>query len=261
MVLAGVDLRVGHGEVLGLLGPNGAGKSTLLGVLAGLVRPDAGTATVLGEPTANRRSRARLGHLAERFDLPPTMTADEVLRLHQRMTRSAGGEAERRRRLVDVGLGDVAERRVGTMSKGMQQRLGLAQALLGDPRVVLLDEPTSAQDPLARDRLAGIVRALRDDGVAVVLSTHALTEVEDLCDRIAVLRAGRVTLDADVAAVRTPLGVEVTTGSGTRLLAGVGDDEVAEVVRDLVEAGEDVRGVRVRRRTLREAYLDAMTSP
>jgi ABC-2 type transport system ATP-binding protein len=146
--LAGVDLRVDEGELVGLLGPNGAGKSTLVKIACGLVRPTNGGAAVLGNPAGSAPARTALGYLAELFRFPGWMSADELLELHQRLTASAGGRAERRELLELVGLAEAADRRIEGMSKGMQQRLGLAQALVGSPRLLLLDEPTSALDPL-----------------------------------------------------------------------------------------------------------------
>src|SRR6185437_7583334 len=134
--LAGVDLEVGEGELVGLLGPNGAGKSTLTKIACGLVRPSGGTAMACGHPAGSVQARAATGYLAELFRFPGWATADELLALHQRLARSGGGAAERADLLALVGLGEATERPVEAMSKGMQQRLGIAQALIGDPRLV-----------------------------------------------------------------------------------------------------------------------------
>src|SRR4051794_7029117 len=159
--LAGVDLEVGEGELVGLLGPNGAGKSTLVKIACGLVRPSAGTATVRGARAGSADAQRSLGYLAELFRFPDWCTADELLALHQQLAGSDGGAAERRDLLARVGLAEVAAQRLGTMSKGMQQRLGLAQALIGDPRLLLLDEPTSALDPAGRRDVRGLLGGLR----------------------------------------------------------------------------------------------------
>src|SRR5687768_3065369 len=142
--LKGVSVEVGEGELVGLLGPNGAGKSTLVKIACGLVRPSAGAPA--GSPEAHRA----LGYLAELFRFPDWLTADELLGMHQRLAGVDGGSAERERLLEAVGLAEATARRVGAMSKGMQQRLGIAQAMVGNPRVLLLDEPTSALDPAGR---------------------------------------------------------------------------------------------------------------
>src|SRR5436190_8952837 len=167
--LKGVDLSVEEGELVGLLGPNGAGKSTLVKIAVGLVRPSRGRATVVGAPAGSRVARASLGYLAELFRFPGWYTADEVLELHQRLAGSTGGAAERRRLLELVALDDAAKRRVDGMSKGMQQRLGIAQALVGEPRLLLLDEPTSALDPVGRRIVRMLLEELRGRGTSVLL--------------------------------------------------------------------------------------------
>jgi ABC-2 type transport system ATP-binding protein len=159
--LADVDLEVGEGELVGLLGPNGAGKSTLVKIAVGLVRPSAGAAEVCGARAGSRRARASLGYLAELFRFPGWYSADELLELHQRLGGSRGGEGERRELLELVGLTEARDRKVDAMSKGMQQRLGIAQALVGRPRLLLLDEPTSALDPAGRRTVRGLLEELR----------------------------------------------------------------------------------------------------
>src|SRR5580704_2878474 len=190
--LKGIDLEVGEGELVGLLGPNGAGKSTLVKILVGLVRPTGGEAHVAGARAGSRAARASLGYLAELFRFPGWSTADEVLELHQRLAGSRGGAAERARLLELVALADAADRRVEGMSKGMQQRLGVAQALVGEPRVLLLDEPTSALDPVGRRTVRLLLEQLRENGVSVLLNSHLLSEVELVCDRVAILLAGQL---------------------------------------------------------------------
>src|SRR5215208_7327660 len=148
--LRGVAIEVAEGELVGLLGPNGAGKSTLTKIACGLVRPTTGTAEVCGAPAGSAPARRALGYLAELFRFPGWSSANEVLALHQRLAGSNGGASERAELLGLVGLADATDVRVDAMSKGMQQRLGIAQALVGDPKLVLLDEPTSALDPVGR---------------------------------------------------------------------------------------------------------------
>ncbi|TML56825.1 MAG: ABC transporter ATP-binding protein, partial [Actinobacteria bacterium] len=166
--LAGVDLEVAEGELVGLLGPNGAGKSTLTKIACGLVRPTTGRATVCGAPAGSAPARAALGYLAELFRFPGWYSADEVLELHQRLAGSTGGPEERTRLLELVALADARNRRVEAMSKGMQQRLGVAQALVGGPRLLLLDEPTSALDPVGRRTVRELLEELRGRGVGVL---------------------------------------------------------------------------------------------
>jgi ABC-2 type transport system ATP-binding protein len=190
--LRGVSLAVGEGEVIGLLGPNGAGKSTLAKITCGLVRPSSGSAEVAGHPAGSVAARAAVGYLAELFRFPAWASADEVLILHQRLGRSAGGRSERDELLQLVGLADARGTRVGEMSKGMQQRLGIAQAMVGSPRLLLLDEPTSALDPAGRRVVRRILDEVRDRGVSVLLSSHLLGEVELVCDRVAILVDGEI---------------------------------------------------------------------
>src|SRR5262249_25957320 len=154
------------GELVGLLGPNGAGKSTLVKVAVGLVRPGSGEVLVVGAPAGSRAARSALGYLAETFRFPGWDTADEVLDLHQRLAGSQGGAEERSRLLELVALAEAANRRVDGMSKGMQQRLGVAQALVGEPRLLLLDEPTSALDPVGRRTVRLLLEELRGRGVS-----------------------------------------------------------------------------------------------
>ena len=256
--LRGVDLDVEPGELVGLLGPNGAGKSTLVKIACGLVRATDGTAAVCGAPAGAREARSALGYLAELFRFPGWMSADEVLVLHQRLSGSSGGAGERRELLALVGLADAAAVRVEAMSKGMQQRLGIAQALVGSPRLLLLDEPTSALDPAGRRTVRGLLEELRGRGIGVLLNSHLLTEVELVCDRVAILSAGAVVVAGAPAELSRPRGVEVETAAGTRVFDGATRADVPEIVRGLVAAGEDVFAVRPRMSTLEEVYLDAV---
>ncbi|HWT22969.1 MAG TPA: ABC transporter ATP-binding protein [Solirubrobacteraceae bacterium] len=256
--LRGVDLHVGPGELFGLLGPNGAGKSTLVKIACGLVRPSAGTAAVCGEPAGSPGAQRALGYLAELFRFPDWCSAEELLTLHQRLAGSAGGAAERAELLGLVELADVAGRRIGTMSKGMQQRLGIAQALVGSPRLLLLDEPTSALDPAGRRTVRELLEHLRERGVGVLLNSHLLSEIELVCDRVAIIDHGEVVAAGAPSELSRPGGVEVETNAGRRVFRDAGRDEAPRIVRDLVAAGEEVFGVRVLTSTLEDAYLEAV---
>jgi ABC-2 type transport system ATP-binding protein len=256
--LRGIDLEVGEGELVGLLGPNGAGKSTLVKIAVGLVRPSAGSAEVAGARAGTRPARAALGYLAELFRFPGWYTADEVLELHQRLAGSRGGAAERARLLDLVALSDAANRRVDGMSKGMSQRLGLAQALVGEPRLLLLDEPTSALDPVGRRTVRLLLEELRGRGVSVLLNSHLLSEVELVCDRVAILLAGEIVAAGAPAELSGPRGVELETDDGVRTIAGATRDDVPRIVADAVAAGRSVYGVRVLTSTLEDVYLEAV---
>ncbi len=256
--LGAVDLEVEAGELVGLLGPNGAGKSTLVKIACGLVWPTAGEAHVAGATAGSRAARASTGYLAELFRFPGWARAEEVLALHQRLARSNGGVAEREALLARVGLEGEGERRVETMSKGMQQRLGIAQALIGDPRLVLLDEPTSALDPGGRRTVRELLVGLRDQGVGVLLNSHLLSEIELVCDRVVIIDGGRVVTEGRPEDLTATGGVEVETSEGVQVLPDARREDVPRIVRELVADGAEVYGVRVVSGTLEDAYLAAV---
>ncbi|MGH2801454.1 MAG: ABC transporter ATP-binding protein [Thermoleophilaceae bacterium] len=259
LALGGVDLEVQPGELVGLLGPNGAGKSTLVKIACGLVRPTRGSAAVAGQPAGSAPARAVLGYLAELFRFPGWLRADELLELHQRLARSAGGPAERDELLGLVGLTDAAGVRVEAMSKGMQQRLGIAQALVGSPRLLMLDEPTSALDPVGRRVVRDLLLELKRRGVAVLLNSHLLSEVERVCDRVAILVGGRIVAGGSPAELARARGVEVELDGDVRSFPKAGREQVPEIVAALVAQGERVYGVRVLSSTLEDTYIEAVT--
>ena len=248
--LVAVDLEVERGELLGLLGPNGAGKSTLTKIACGLVRADDGDVEVEGAPAGSARARASVGYLAELFRFPDWLSADELLSLHQSLAGSSGGPRERAELLELVELSEASGTRVDAMSKGMQQRLGIAQALVGEPQVLMLDEPTSALDPVGRRIVRDLLTTLRDRGVAVVLNSHLLSEVELVCDRVAILDE-----------LVRPRGVEIETGTGLRSYPSATRTQVPAIVTELVERGEDVYEVRLLSSSLEDAYLEAVGGP
>ena len=256
--LRGVDVEVGEGELVGLLGPNGAGKSTLVKIACGLVRPSRGGVDICGAPAGSAHARRALGYLAELFRFPHWMSADELLVLHQRLAGSRGGAGERGELLDLVGLAEARDRRVGAMSKGMQQRLGIAQALVGSPRLLLLDEPTSALDPAGRRVVRGLLEELRSRGIAVLLNSHLLSEVELVCDRVVIVDHGLVVEEGAPDALRRQGGVEVETASGVRRFEEARREDVPRLVRELVAHGEEVYGVRVVRSSLEDVYLEAV---
>jgi len=256
--LKGVSLEVGEGELVGLLGPNGAGKSTLVKIACGLVRPTGGAASIAGAPAGSPGAHRALGYLAELFRFPEWLSADELLGMHQQLAGSDGGSRERMRLLELVGLAEASAMRVGAMSKGMQQRLGIAQAMVGGPRLLLLDEPTSALDPAGRRTVRRLLEELRGQGVAVLLNSHLLSEVELVCDRVAIIARGEVVAAGTPDQLSHAGGVEVETSSGTRLFADARREDAPQIVRDLVAAGDDVYEVRVLRSSLEDAYLEAV---
>lgn len=189
-----LTLSVAEGEVFGFLGPNGAGKTTTVKMLLGLVAPTAGEARILGRPAGDPAIMSRVGFLPEQFRFPPWITATDFLDVHGRLYGMTA--AERRPRIAQllarVGLADRAGSKLGEFSKGMLQRIGLAQALLNRPALVFLDEPTSGLDPLGRRDVRDLIRELRAEGVTVFLNSHFLSEVEVTCDRVAIVKRGRV---------------------------------------------------------------------
>ncbi len=256
--LDGVDLDVGPGQLVGLLGPNGAGKSTLTKIACGLVRPSDGEVRVAGHAAGSAGARAATGYLAELFRFPGWATADEVLELHQRLARSPGGEGERAELLDRVGLAEARHRRVAAMSKGMQQRLGIAQALVGAPSLVLLDEPTSALDPAGRRLVRDLLVDLRSRGIAVLLNSHLLGEVEQVCDHVAIIARGRTVARGTPGELTTSGGVEIETEAGVQRFPEAARDDVPDLVARLVAEGRRIYGVRVVHGTLEEAYLEAV---
>jgi ABC-2 type transport system ATP-binding protein len=259
--LQGIDLEVREGELLGLLGPNGAGKSTLVKIACGLVRPTGGQVRVCGAPAGSADARRRLGYLAELFRFPGWATATELLELHQQLAGSVGGAGERAELLELVGLAEARDRRVETMSKGMQQRLGIAQALVGQPPLLLLDEPTSALDPAGRRTVRGLLEELRRRGVAVLLNTHLLSEVERVCDRVAIIDRGVLVAAGRPDELSRPGGVEVVTADGVQAFSAASPDDVPAIVERLVHAGERIYEVRLVRSSLEDAYLAALETP
>ena len=258
VALGGVDLEVAPGELLGLLGPNGAGKSTLTKIACGLVRATGGHAEVEGAPAGSAEARAAIGYLAELFRFPDWLTADELLALHQELSGSDGGPGERGRLLELVGLADASATKVAAMSKGMQQRLGIAQAMIGTPKLLLLDEPTSALDPAGRRTVRELLETLRARGVAVLLNSHLLSEVELVCDRVAIISRGEVVAAGSPRELSRPGGIEIETATGTRVFETASRDDAPAIVRDLVAAGEEIYGVRVVRSSLEDVYLEVV---
>jgi ABC-2 type transport system ATP-binding protein len=278
--LRDLTIAVGQGEIFGFLGPNGAGKTTAIKVLLGLARPSSGSAQVLGEPLGSRASRAKIGYLPELFRYQEWLPARDVLAFHARLLGI--GRATRAASIANVlervGLAERRDDPVGTFSKGMQQRLGLAVALLGEPALVFLDEPTSALDPVGRADVRAIVESLAARGASVFLNSHLLTEVERVCTRVAVVDAGavvaqgsiddmlgertavRVRLDAasdDARAVLARAG-EVAFDGAWFTIGGATEADVPTLVAELVRVGARIYAVEAVRATLEERFLQLL---
>ncbi len=286
-----LTLAVGEGEVFGFLGPNGAGKTTTIKMLLGLATPTAGQARILGRLPGDPAVMGQIGFLPEQFRFPPWITAADFLDVHGRLYGLSA--AERRRRsaqlLARVGLADRGRSKLGEFSKGMLQRIGLAQALLSRPRLVILDEPTSGLDPLGRREVRDLIHELRADGVTVFLNSHFLSEVEVTCDRIAIIKRGRVvrlgTLAeltrqrAEVEIVAAGMTPEIEAGltqwgrivqrlapaeaatppDAGHLILAVADEAVApQVACYLVQAGARLHMLAPRRLSLEELFLRVM---
>ncbi|HOU40373.1 MAG TPA: ABC transporter ATP-binding protein [Promineifilum sp.] len=225
VAVADLTLDVRPGEVFGFLGPNGAGKTTSIKMLLSLTKPTAGEATLLNRPLGDLAARTRIGYLPEHFRFHEWLRADEFLNLHGElygMDRAARGVAVPRL-LALVGLEDRAATKLGAFSKGMLQRIGLAQALLNDPALVFLDEPTSGLDPIGRRVVRDIITDLRERGMAVFLNSHFLSEVEKTCDRVAFIRSGRILQTSSLKEFeQEAMQVVVRVGQPTpELLAGL----------------------------------------
>jgi len=289
--VGGVSFTVRAGEIFGLLGPNGAGKTTTLRMLAGLIAPTAGRATVDGLDVATdaQRVRAMTGVLTESPGLHARLTARQNLAYYGRLygLQGAALSAAVDRYLAVVGLTDVADRKAGVFSKGMRQKVAIARALLHEPKVIYLDEPTSALDPTAAKGVRDFVATLREAGRSIVICTHNLDEAERLCDRIAIMSgtiraegtpaelrhaAGRqitrVSLDGGagrepLAALATTLpfvvGVESTT-DGLAVSTSHGRNDAPDLVQALVAGGARITAVGTDAASLEQVYLDLVGS-
>src|SRR5205809_609435 len=192
--LRGIEMRVGCGEIFGLLGPNGAGKSTLVKIMMTVVRPTRAEGSILGRPIGHKPTLARVGYLPENHRFPRYLTGRQTLEFFAALAKVTRREARRRavELLEVVGMRDWADRKVSTYSKGMMQRVGLAQAMMNNPDLILLDEPTDGVDPVGRRDIRDVLLRLREQGKSVFVNSHLLSELEMVCDRVAILVGGRV---------------------------------------------------------------------
>jgi ABC-2 type transport system ATP-binding protein len=286
VAVADLTLEVRQGEVFGFLGPNGAGKTTSVKMLMGLVRPTSGTARLLGRPLGDRQAKREVGFLPELFRFHDWLTGSELLDFHGKLY---GMSASRRRSRIPevlelVGLYQRRNDPVRSYSKGMQQRAGLAQALLNEPRLVFLDEPTSALDPVGRLEVRAIIERLRVEGRSVFLNSHLLSEVESVCDRIAIINHGHIAAAGPMAELlRRELVVELRLGAWneavedmlgrngalhrvrhestqtTAALEVADDAAVARVVDQLVAMRVPVYGVTPQHLSLEQLFFEVVT--
>jgi len=280
--LAGLTMTIPRGDIFGFLGPNGAGKTTAVKLLLGLTPPTAGHGEVLGAAIGDRDALRRVGYLPELFRYQSWLSAREVLALHCELAgidRTAW-QREIEDALAIVGLADRGSGRVGTFSKGMQQRLGLGVALLGAPDLVVLDEPTSALDPVGRHDVREIIRGLGERGTTVFLNSHLLSEVEQVCHRVAIVDRGRVVaegsldelLGGDTVRIRvTDLDRAAKTGLSRfgqlddegewLVIRGIDTERVPELVADIVRLGGRVHAVEPRHESLEDRFLRLLGQP
>jgi ABC-2 type transport system ATP-binding protein len=270
----GIDFTVERGEVFGLLGPNGAGKTTTLKMLLGLLRPDAGEVRLFGLPPSEPAARARLGFLPENPYFYDYLSAEEFLDFYGRLH---GVPADRRRERVAaalrrVGLAERSKVALRKFSKGMTQRLGLAQAIQHDPELVILDEPMSGLDPIGRREVRDLILELKSQGKTVFFSSHILQDAEMICDRVAILKAGRLrsvgrlhemvnrTVRWFEVSIRGPVPESgnferVSSGRGESLVRVTGVDSLERLLAACRESGGQVTSVWPRRDTLEDLFL------
>jgi ABC-2 type transport system ATP-binding protein len=277
----GLTLRVPQGEVFGFLGPNGAGKTTSIKMLLGLVGPTSGSASLLGAPIGDRPTLARIGFLPEHFRFQDWLTAGEFLWLHGELLGMNSPTLKKRRDqlLEQVGLAPFRNKQLRTFSKGMLQRIGLAQALLNHPALVFLDEPTSGLDPVGRRLVRDVIHELRNEGTCVFLNSHLLSEIEVTCDRVAFIRHGEVVRILDLASLNGNESVVTIRASGltTAMISEMArwgrdiqfEDEqltltvnneasIPEINRYLVAQGANVYAISPNRISLEEIFIETV---
>jgi len=281
-VLCGLNLTVATGEIFGYLGPNGAGKSTTIKLLLGLVQPTSGSAQLLGSPTTDVRVRGRIGYLPENPSLYEHLTGREFLEYMGRLLGLVRAERLRQEQalLSEVGLAGVANRQIRKYSKGMVQRLGIAQALLGDPELLILDEPMSGLDPIGRKEVRDLILRQKTQGRTVFFSSHILSDIEMVCDRVGILVGGRLVKSGTITDLlgEKVESIEVTATNvsepvlkalealalgpalhqeGRTMVSLAGEKELERCLSLLVSAQSLVLSVIPQRRSLEELFLSA----
>lgn len=289
--LKGISFSVSRGEIFGLLGPNGAGKTTLVKILLGIARASGGNAALLNRPAGDLTSRLRVGYLPENLRISPHHTAETALLYYGQLSGMSAREirAKKNSLLESVGLADRAGDRVKKYSKGMLQRLGLAQALLHDPELLVLDEPTDGLDPVGRSHVRAVLNRLRSEGRTVFLNSHILQEVELVCDRVAILDRGELRaigrvneiapqqaegIEVDLCVAGEESSLRAALGErGVRSCAAIGEGQfrlalrlldqaaVDECVDDLRRHGMSLVALTRRRVTLEDAFLRLFAEP
>ncbi len=283
--LRDVKMQVHPGEIFGLLGPNGAGKSTLVKIMMTVVRPDRAEGTLLGHPIGSKRALRRVGYLPEHHRFPPYLTGRQSLEFYAALAQV--DRHTRRKRatqlLATVGMTDWADKKISSYSKGMMQRVGIAQALTNDPELILLDEPTDGVDPVGRREIRDILLGLRDQGTTIFVNSHLLSELEMVCDRVAILVQGRVAqqgriedLTADSqryeiviegaapswAAAQPELRIDTGADHRTTLTCRGAEAASVQPIIDRLRKGKmTIISVRPVRETLEDLFMRAVTDP
>lgn len=281
MAVSNLSLTVRRGSIFGFLGPNGAGKSTSIKMLLGLVKPTSGSATVLGAPAGDVEARRKIGFLPEHFRFYDWLTPAELLRFHGRLAGVTPAQLrDRIPALLDlVGLTPHRDKRIRDFSKGMMQRIGLAQALIHEPEIVFLDEPTSGLDPMGRRLVRDVIRAQRERGATVFLNSHLLSEVEITCDHVAFLKDGEVVAHRDldsfsqseihVAVQARCLSAEALAGLGRWTVSANIEGEhlslvarstevLPDILRHLVRSGAEIYAFSPGRASLEDLFVRIM---
>jgi ABC-2 type transport system ATP-binding protein len=282
--LQGIEMQVHPGEIFGLLGPNGAGKSTLVKIMMTVVRPTHARGTLLGAPVGHKATLARVGYLPEHARLPQYLTGGQVLDFYAALAKVP--RAKRKKRadelLEIVGMRDWAKKKVSSYSKGMLQRIGLAQAMMNEPDLVLLDEPTDGVDPVGRRDIRDVLVKLKNEGKTVFLNSHLLSELEMVCDRVAILVQGRVvqqgTLDELTAESRRyeivvegdappwieqsdDMRIDAADGHCTIVVKGAEAAPIQSLIDRLRGEQRTIVSVRPVRETLEDLFMRAVTDP
>ncbi len=283
--LRGIEMRVHHGEIFGLLGPNGAGKTTLVKIMMTVVRPTKARGTVLGRPIGHKPTLARVGYLPEHHRFPSYLTGRQVLEFYAALAKV--DRKTRRTRSAEllglVGMQEWANKKISSYSKGMMQRVGLAQALMNDPDLIVLDEPTDGVDPVGRREIRDVLVKLKAEGKTVFLNSHLLSELEMVCDRVAILVQGNVAtqgtiddltadsqryeiiIDGGTPAWLNEFGdlraESVSNAQTVLILRGSDPNEVQPIIDRLRNANQTIHSIKPVRESLEDLFMRAVTNP
>ncbi len=283
--LRGIEMKVHHGEIFGLLGPNGAGKSTLVKIMMTVIRPSRAKGKMLGRPIGHKPTLAKVGYLPEHHQLPKYLTGRQVLEFYAALSMVPRGQRRRKARelLQVVGLEEWASKKVSTYSKGMLQRVGLAQALMNDPDLIVLDEPTDGVDPVGRRDIRDVLIQLKDQGKTIFLNSHLLSELEMVCDRVAILVQGEVAQQGTIddlteeslryeIVIAGPAPAWVEGDSSLReeprsndqtalIIKGIDPPPVQSLIDRLRGEARTILSVEPKRETLEDLFMRAVTDP